>query len=529
MPIQLQSYTTKQLEPYKLLTDLRAIVTLVNKLEVGAGKQAEQLTVMTRTVEAAVSEAGGGSGPPTPIGPFPAVIVDPNGAILGDGTAANPLRASVDGVTVVIVGNQLTAVIPSDVLTGTLTPTRIPYASAAHVLSDTDGNRWNTAGTLELTGSGQTLLAPDSGLVPMAHFGGASGVGVGTLYIDAYGNNPSFTMRRTNGTAAAPTALGASEIVFNFRSVGYDGSTSALAGLVRMIANGAWTGANHGMDFIIALTANGSTAAPSEVMRVRNNPSGTVGINFTAPGAALEVRGTPVDIGYIIKGRPTSTGSAYLQMSANGATNQAGFSYTQISNGFEWRNAVIGNDSDALRWGGGTGGTDIKMYLTQSGNLILNDSNLDPATGTKCLVFGEGTAPGNLDANSCAIYGDSDAGGTVQVMVKNEANEVTQLSGNMQLGSGLLLKFGGVTSSEVALKRSSAVLQTRLADDSAFAQHSALEFMNNRANFLMRTAVAWNNGAGAGAGTLTNAPAAGNPTKWIPVDDNGTTRHIPAW
>jgi hypothetical protein len=37
------------------------------------------------------------------------------------------------------------------------------------------------------------------------------------------------------------------------------------------------------------------------------------------------------------------------------------------------------------------------------------------------------------------------------------------------------------------------------------------------------------NGAGAGAGTLTNAPAAGDPTKWIPIDDNGTTRYVPAW
>lgn len=36
-------------------------------------------------------------------------------------------------------------------------------------------------------------------------------------------------------------------------------------------------------------------------------------------------------------------------------------------------------------------------------------------------------------------------------------------------------------------------------------------------------------GAGAAAGTLTNAPVAGNPTKWIPIDDNGVTRFIPAW
>lgn len=37
------------------------------------------------------------------------------------------------------------------------------------------------------------------------------------------------------------------------------------------------------------------------------------------------------------------------------------------------------------------------------------------------------------------------------------------------------------------------------------------------------------NGAAAAAGTLGNAPTAGNPTKWIPIDDAGTTRYIPAW
>lgn len=36
-------------------------------------------------------------------------------------------------------------------------------------------------------------------------------------------------------------------------------------------------------------------------------------------------------------------------------------------------------------------------------------------------------------------------------------------------------------------------------------------------------------GAGASVGTLTNAPSAGNPTSWIPINDNGTTRYIPAW
>lgn len=46
---------------------------------------------------------------------------------------------------------------------------------------------------------------------------------------------------------------------------------------------------------------------------------------------------------------------------------------------------------------------------------------------------------------------------------------------------------------------------------------------------LIASNVALTNNAGASAGTLTNAPAVGNPTKWIPINDNGTTRNIPAW
>jgi hypothetical protein len=46
---------------------------------------------------------------------------------------------------------------------------------------------------------------------------------------------------------------------------------------------------------------------------------------------------------------------------------------------------------------------------------------------------------------------------------------------------------------------------------------------------LVTTITALTNNAGAGAGTLLTAPAAGNPTKWIKINDAGTVRSIPAW
>jgi len=92
------------------------------------------------------------------------------------------------------------------------------------------------------------------------------------------------------------------------------------------------------------------------------------------------------------------------------------------------------------------------------------------------------------------------------------------------------LQFGGTTSSFPALKRSSAALQCRLADDSAYADlYAATHYFTGGATPCLRSTTAITSGAGAATGTLTNAPSAGNPTCWLPINDNGTTRYIPAW
>lgn len=46
---------------------------------------------------------------------------------------------------------------------------------------------------------------------------------------------------------------------------------------------------------------------------------------------------------------------------------------------------------------------------------------------------------------------------------------------------------------------------------------------------LIQTTAALTNNAAAAVATLTNSPTVGNPTKWIPINDNGTIRNIPAW
>jgi hypothetical protein len=51
----------------------------------------------------------------------------------------------------------------------------------------------------------------------------------------------------------------------------------------------------------------------------------------------------------------------------------------------------------------------------------------------------------------------------------------------------------------------------------------------NTATGIIQTQTSFTDHSGAGAGTLTNAPSAGDPSKWILIDDAGTSRYIPAW
>ena len=56
---------------------------------------------------------------------------------------------------------------------------------------------------------------------------------------------------------------------------------------------------------------------------------------------------------------------------------------------------------------------------------------------------------------------------------------------------------------------------------------TANTFLSNTNNAIILTGQT--SGPGSGAGTLTNAPAAGNPAFWVPLTINGTARHVPVW
>lgn len=152
-------------------------------------------------------------------------------------------------------------------------------------------------------------------------------------------------------------------------------------------------------------------------------------------------------------------------------------------------------------------------------------------------TIGPSNANRPLDVN---VARDVRTGGDVQIAagsnyywtgrsrIYSPANAQLTLQNNATGDFGRL-NFGGESSSFPSLKRSSAELIVRLADDSADAVLQCLRVSTNNAATFHTSRATLTDGAGASAGTLGTAPAAGDPTKWIGIDDNGTTRYIPAW
>jgi len=126
-------------------------------------------------------------------------------------------------------------------------------------------------------------------------------------------------------------------------------------------------------------------------------------------------------------------------------------------------------------------------------------------------------------ANNGAIFVRMKTGETM-----NELHDVSAASPN----SGDVLIYDAVQTrwEAAAVTAGTNIAVTPSAGGLTIATTAAItaDLTNNTGN-LIDSSVGLTNGAGASAGTLTNAPTAGNPTKWVPIDDNGTTRYIPAW
>jgi hypothetical protein len=144
-----------------------------------------------------------------------------------------------------------------------------------------------TPGSKLVVSSNSATLPPAAGI---ARFADADGVQT-TVFADSFGTNPIFNVRRANGTAAAPSALQANQLIGVIGASGY--GTSGYSGTRARVAFWAsenWTNAAHGTYLTFNTTANGAaTAGGAE--RLRIDSAGNVGIGTSSPNARLQVNG----------------------------------------------------------------------------------------------------------------------------------------------------------------------------------------------------------------------------------------------
>jgi len=294
------------------------------------------------------------------------------------------------------------------------------------------------------------------------------------LVLDAYANLANITIRRANTTAAAPSQVVSGNELGRLSWSGYhsgsaySGAQAALIG----VAGENWTSSARGAYLTLSVTPAGSTTLTEGV---RLNTTGNLLINTT-----------------------TDDGTSKLQVAGNLNFPGNGRRITgDMSSG-------IGSIANRL------------IFQTSTTNV-----------GTALTVAPNGTAT----ACSIQLYGSSD--------VENAPRGILQVNpgaGAVQVitspvGTGTLLPIDMVVTSTTVLRAATTgnILIGTTTETAGAEKLQVNGSLSISSATMIRTYTAFTNGAAGNTGTLTNAPAAGNPTKWIPINDAGTTRYIPAW
>lgn len=213
-----------------------------------------------------------------------------------------------------------------------------------------------------------------------------------------------------------------------------------------------------------------------------------------------------------------------------------GITFQILQNGNVWSNA---NASTALTppagnpqfWGVNADGANGTLALDTYGTPFVSSVTLRTARGT-------GASPTTLVAGDAygILSGNPALGGPPATYTAQGPVRISWIWTDSGSNQGSAIAFAtspnGATGNRAEAGRFhgsggfSVGNTTDLGIGTVFAN---TDLYSNDATFLIRTKTTLTNSAAAQVATLTNGPTAGNPTKWFSIDDNGTTRRIPAW
>ena len=204
-------------------------------------------------------------------------------------------------------------------------------------------------------------------------------------------------------------------------------------------------------------------------------------------------------------------GLAGIQLDCNGATGDFTASITP-ANLTANRRWTLPNRDDTFAGLGAQSFTGLQSFLVAapSVHLGVNGSvnggfKLWSATlNSEGNIYADATYGFRIDTNSNARpirFDGSQVEITSRLLAQNTTASTSPTTGALVVAGGA--GVGGALNVGGALEVSSAT--------------------------LIKTNTTLTDGAAAAVGTLTNAPTAGNPTKWVLINDNGVIRKFPTW
>ena len=152
-----------------------------------------------------------------------------------------------------------------------------------------------------------------------------------TVAVERAANPPEYLLRQFNGSAGAPTATAANNVIGQITAQGNSATTfSYVPGAqIAFVAAENFTSTAAGTNMLFG-TSNTGTAAVSEKMRIAAN--GNVGIGTTNPGVKLQVSGAHGDPATITNGSMylTGGGTAAASLLMGNDNTTAGSEYAWI-------------------------------------------------------------------------------------------------------------------------------------------------------------------------------------------------------
>ncbi len=404
----------------------------------------------------------------------------------GTGTATPGL---ISGANISITGTWPNQTITSSGGGGGTVPagnnTQIQYNIAGAFTADAGGGLgWTAAsGTLTLGVSTNSIVTPGAAATVTSAGrsvtlqggpGGSTSGNGGSLAIQGglpvEGDGGSISISGRNAvTATATDRAGGSVTISSGNSVG-----TTQPGGVLSLSTGTGSGSGKGGTLQIIAGAGGSTGIGGEILIV----AGAGGASGT--GGQVTING----------------GNAHGVSFPGGGV--------QINGGIGSPTTGAGGP---IAINGGEGG----VTSGDGGTISLVGGTANSGVGGSVGIFaGDG---GGVDQN----------GGSITLTAGDPTG--TAVGGSIALASGtkgsIVLRLGIIV--RLTVDDNSVTIDAPVSGDSLTVAPSS------SSGALMATSSALTTGAGASAGTITNAPSVGNPTKWIKINDAGTIRSIPAW